>query len=516
MGHVIGKTHEQTGSWGIEQLADGRLNFFVRTDGTSVDDVQSNVAVNAGQWNHASASYDAETGRLELYVNGKFAGASELSIDGGPMFDDSPLMIGQRKVGLGGNLAAVKGHLDDLQIYGSALTPGQVGQLFQHPGSAIDPDSFDPGKVKLLIDPATGAASIVSADGTPTQLKGYSILSTVAGLNTAGWHSLAANPNPQFDGWDEANPTGAALNELNPTGSFLVGSSTVVELGHPIAALGQLPFGTRAANLDVSFQYSTADGQSVNGVVEVVGSLAMNNLLLKVDPDTGAAVLTNDSGYTVRLGGYSILSASGSLQPADGSWSSLSDQGVGDVDEANVSAQHLSEFAAPTGSGIVLLPGQSYSMGEAFKSLAQGGEQDLKLEFVLSELLPLEGDYNSDGMVDAADYTVWRNALASSTTLPNEGATPGVVTQEDYVVWKENFGSKARLSSRLMDGVVRYQTSTASAGAAAANVPEPWGATMFLLGLCNIVCIRSRFSRCEAVRWRHRVRCRNCSSDCSN
>ena len=32
----------------------------------------------------------------------------------------------------------------------------------------------------------------------------------------------------------------------------------------------------------------------------------------------------------------------------------------------------------------------------------------------------LAGDYNDDGTVDAADYTVWRDSLASGTPLLNE------------------------------------------------------------------------------------------------
>jgi hypothetical protein len=55
----------------------------------------------------------------------------------------------------------------------------------------------------------------------------------------------------------------------------------------------------------------------------------------------------------------------------------------------------------------------------------------------------LVGDYNGNGVVDAADYTVWRDHLGQSFTLDNESpaaTTPGVVDQEDYGFWKANFG----------------------------------------------------------------------------
>jgi fibronectin-binding autotransporter adhesin len=51
------------------------------------------------------------------------------------------------------------------------------------------------------------------------------------------------------------------------------------------------------------------------------------------------------------------------------------------------------------------------------------------------------GDYNNDGKVNAADYTVYRNRKVGigGTTLPND-ATPASVDFEDYTYWKNHFG----------------------------------------------------------------------------
>jgi len=51
------------------------------------------------------------------------------------------------------------------------------------------------------------------------------------------------------------------------------------------------------------------------------------------------------------------------------------------------------------------------------------------------------GDYNFNGIVDAADYTVWRDHLGSATALPNDD-TPGV-GNDDYARWKSHFGQVA-------------------------------------------------------------------------
>jgi hypothetical protein len=69
----------------------------------------------------------------------------------------------------------------------------------------------------------------------------------------------------------------------------------------------------------------------------------------------------------------------------------------------------------------------------------------------------LPGDYNGDHVVDAADYTVWRDKLGTNTNLPND-ATPGSVVLGDYDVWKAHYGQ---------------QSGSGSSSNTTAAVPEP-------------------------------------------
>jgi mannan endo-1,4-beta-mannosidase len=75
------------------------------------------------------------------------------------------------------------------------------------------------------------------------------------------------------------------------------------------------------------------------------------------------------------------------------------------------------------------------------------------------------GDYNEDGSVDAADYSLWRDSLGQSGTgLAADGNGDGVVNQGDYDVWRLYFGV------------------TAGGATGSTAVPEPGAAMLFLLG----------------------------------
>ena len=105
------------------------------------------------------------------------------------------------------------------------------------------------------------------------------------------------------------------------------------------------------------------------------------------------------------------------------------------------------------------------------------GLVNLAIDHVSVDLPGVQGDYNNNGIVDAADYTVWRDHLGQTFALPNEGTgqTTGTVTIEDYNFWKSRFGA----------------TSGAGAGAAAA-VPEPATWLLGLLAVCGLAAIRRR------------------------
>lgn len=59
------------------------------------------------------------------------------------------------------------------------------------------------------------------------------------------------------------------------------------------------------------------------------------------------------------------------------------------------------------------------------------------------------GDYNRDNIVNAADYTVWRDTIGSTTNLGADGNDNRVIDQGDYTIWKANFDNSAGLSAEI-------------------------------------------------------------------
>jgi hypothetical protein len=133
--------------------------------------------------------------------------------------------------------------------------------------------------------------------------------------------------------------------------------------------------------------------------------------------------------------------------------------------------QQAQEFAT-VGDGL-LTNFNLYSLG--IQTLQGAGLVDLEVEFVRIVLPSVAGDYNDNGIVDAADFTVWRDALGQNTTLQNTDPNDNdnMVTQAEYDFWKSRFGA----------------TSGAGALSSKGAVPEPgtWVLGLLALGLMQLV-----------------------------
>jgi cytochrome c peroxidase len=83
----------------------------------------------------------------------------------------------------------------------------------------------------------------------------------------------------------------------------------------------------------------------------------------------------------------------------------------------------------------------------------------------------LSGDYTGDGVVDQADYDLWRSNFGDTSSLVADGNGDGVVDSGDYIVWRNNLGHT-------------WQDLATGAGAlTGAAVPEPATIVLLTFGL---------------------------------
>jgi hypothetical protein len=102
---------------------------------------------------------------------------------------------------------------------------------------------------------------------------------------------------------------------------------------------------------------------------------------------------------------------------------------------------------------------------------------------VRTNLVANSADYNHNGLVDAADYVLWRKTNGSPAAPPGSGADgngDGTVNSLDYNLWRSHFGNVSGAGS--------------GGGLSTNSVPEPTGCILLTIGaLLGIAPRRSRF-----------------------
>lgn len=113
-------------------------------------------------------------------------------------------------------------------------------------------------------------------------------------------------------------------------------------------------------------------------------------------------------------------------------------------------------FAAGQAPSFFSGPGET-SLGSVYTSVGTltsvGATSDFAsttvTTVVRSNLTQSFPDYNGNGIVDAADYTVWRDSLGQSVPAGTgaDGDRNGTIGQGDYDLWKQRFGSTAAVGA---------------------------------------------------------------------
>jgi peptidyl-prolyl cis-trans isomerase A (cyclophilin A) len=147
-----------------------------------------------------------------------------------------------------------------------------------------------------------------------------------------------------------------------------------------------------------------------------------------------------------------------------------------DNNASNLDGQNggFTVFGRVVGAGMTVVDSIAalprYNLGGAFNTVPlRSATAPLNESFVFVTNVSLlnfqAGDYDFNGTVNAADYSVWRSSIGSTTNSAADGNGNGVVDAADYVVWKNTLG--------LSGG------PGAGAGSFEGGVPEP--STVLLL-----------------------------------
>jgi hypothetical protein len=136
--------------------------------------------------------------------------------------------------------------------------------------------------------------------------------------------------------------------------------------------------------------------------------------------------------------------------------------------------------------------GDALDLGEVLL-FADGIDQPIDIVALPFGLL---GDYNRNGTVDAADYTVWRDTLGRmGAGLAADGNGSGTIDAGDYDVWKLHFGEIAGSGSAdfgELDSTELAEVSRVGASPSHAAVPEPSALLLAIVAMVTALPHRRR------------------------
>jgi hypothetical protein len=246
-----------------------------------------------------------------------------------------------------------------------------------------------------------------------------------------------------------------------------MGSTVSMQFDNPSALTPSLPLQDRWFPAGILMRFNSGGGPAISGSTGVkrfelftsTGTYGDNTYATQWyvnDADssvtggqpvaTGVQLTTTSSGAKLS---FTLVSAeSYSMQLTRVSDGSLLYSHSGNLESAGAGAIDTLEIA---------LYGNGSGNGVVGASASPTGEREFFFNNLTVSSPGLTGDYNHNGVVDAADYVLWRDTLSQSVTAGTgaDGNGDGMVTQTDYNIWRGQFGM------------------TSGAGLSETTVPEP-------------------------------------------
>ena len=462
-------TIENGGSWDHTSDLGNPLDYLIGDAGIgtinvlsgSVVEIRQQVVPTLGNQTLGQGTINIDGVGSEVFIElhdlsvGRF-GEGTVNITGGGRLvaPNSAVFIGEQ--------SAANGQVA-LQDAGSIMTAAFIVVGGFTTGSLTIEDGAAVAASEVFVAAGDGSNGMVEVDGTGSRLSALSGFGNliIGGANigslTVTNGGVAEAKNVILG--DGTNATGEAL--VSGAGSQLTATDEILIGFMGSGTLTVADGGLAAAPIIVINAQSTlrGDGTAMGEVVNY-GDVA---------PGLSAGVLSIDGDF---------------IQPPEGA---LQIELGGTMPGSSYDVLAITGAATLDGVlEVLLIDGFAPTAGDAFEILtAAGGITDVFTTQLLPALTAgldwsvsydansvllevaaaaLTGDYNRNGVVDAADYTVWRDTLGSTTNLAADGNGNSVIDAVDYGVWKRNFGD------------------TSGAGSSAA-VPEPAAAVLVAIGL---------------------------------
>ncbi|QDU57207.1 beta strand repeat-containing protein [Aeoliella mucimassa] len=313
--------------------------------------------------------------------------------------------------------------------------------------SSFEADDFgnptpDPNDGGYLYQPIGTAGGLTSLDvkfdwGAPTDDPGGRNLGMTVGV-------YAYNGTGTFVPGDNADVRGADGVTLLDSASYQIASSTAggQELTDVLASLDL----TGAGNQQLFLRFNNYLPGSTDGwpTLDNVGLVFLGGpQVMTIEGDLS---IEADGIVEFDIAGPGIgdqISVGGDLTMADGAVLKVNlSGGVLPTSLEAGDSWDLFDFASASGTFDIA----DFILPTGLDSNLTWDTSNLLIDGSLSVIsAALSGDFNNDGIVNLADYTIWRDNLGADESVlpPGTGDGSSIVDAGDYSLWKLNFGNTA-------------------------------------------------------------------------